>query len=365
MKKHICAIVSFVLALTICGCSASEQFGEENSSSESSSMTQSSAVSSSSSSEEISSVPEKVYLDPADYLPSTADYVKSVIKEHVSKIEKPDMTEFEKVKVATDYIISIGSYTVSPSLDVWRYRSAGDSVPTYEEMRALNMLLFGAETCEGYASALNLILNEMGVETNLLTGLVRTNHNGVRGLGYHTWSQVKVDGVWYHLDCNVEDLNSSGVVYYRYFLKSDAAMSSTHYWGQRLINLGQLEEGQVADVRGKYMGEECPQNYPTPAATAIPVTERPDVMAIREELSKELADYEEKFGELEYMPLDVVPHVFIDYYYKLDEVPEGCENMVHFAKTYQDRRCLIKNPDAPEAPEGYDIPWATSSMWGA
>ncbi len=356
MKRSASVLVCCALALQLCGCAVSETLPEKIS--ESSSLEQISAVSSE---PEPEPIPEKVYLNPADYLPATADYVSQIIKEHAAKIEKPGMTEYEKVKAATDYVMSIGYYTVSPALDVWRWRSAGDSVPTYEEMRGLNMLLFGAETCEGYTAALNLLLNEMGVETRYITGLTYLARGG---LGYHSWSQVKIDGVWYHLDCDLEDnISSSGYVNYKYFLRSDATMSKSHYWGQRLINLGQLADAQMEEVREKYMGEDCPRDYPTPARNYIEVNERPDIRELREELRQELADFEDTYGELEYMELDVVPPVFIRYYCTLDEVPEGEENMAYFAKTYQDRRSIMQNPNAVENPD-YEIPWASGSTWG-
>ncbi|MDE7230271.1 MAG: hypothetical protein K2N56_07310 [Oscillospiraceae bacterium] len=358
MKKTAFVLICSMLILQLCGCAVSEQLPEDISDNGSSSSEQSTTLSAEPAPEPN---PEKVYLDPADYLPSTADYVQQIVREHVAKIEKPDMTEYEKVKAAADYVMSIGYYTVSPALDVWRWRTAGDSVPTYEEMRGLNMLLFGAETCEGYTAALNLLLNEMGVETRYITGLTYMARGG---LGYHSWSQVKIDGVWYHLDCDLEDnISSSGYVNYKYFLRSDATMSRSHYWGQRLINLGQLAEAQVEEVREKYMGENCPRDYPTPARNYIEVNERPDIRELRKELTLELTDFEETYGELEYMELDVVPPVFIKYYCTLDEVPEGEENMSHFAKTYQDRRSIMQNPDAVENPD-YEIPWASGSAWG-
>lgn len=358
MKKCPAAFICCVLALQLCGCAVSEGIPEETSS-DSISSEQSSSLEST----EPEPIPEKVYLNPADYLPSTENYVSQIIKEHAAKIEQPEMTEYEKVKAATDYIMSIGYYTISPALDVWRWRTAGDSVPTYEEMRGINMLLFGAETCEGYTAALNLLLNEMGVETRYITGLTYLARGG---LGYHSWSQVKIDGVWYHLDSDLEDnISRNGTVTYKYFLKSDATMGRSHFWGQRLINLGQIEPGQAELVRAGYMGENCPQDYPTPAANYIEVNERPDIREMRREFEKEIADYEDKYGVLEYMALDVIPPVFIQYYYDLDkeDVPEGWEDMYHFAKIYQDMRSVMKNPNA-DVKEDYKMPLATNTSWG-
>lgn len=357
MKKYAALFICCALALQLCGCAVSEGVHEETSSDSEYSTSLDSTI------PESESIPEKVYLNPADYLPSTADYVRQIIEEHVSKVEKPDMTEYEKVKATTDYIMSIGCYAASPALDVWRWRTAGDSVPTYEEMRALNMFIFGAETCEGYTAALNLILNEMGVETRYITGLT---YLASGGLAYHSWSQVKVDGVWYHLDCDLDDnIAKNGMVTYKYFLKSDATMGRNHFWGQRLINLNQIEPGQVEEVRAHYMGEICPRDYPTPAANYIEPNEGLDIKEMREELKRELADYEDKYGKLEYMELDVVPPVFIRYFCDLDpaDVREGWEDMQYFAKTYQDRRSIMKNPDAEER-EDFEIPKATATTWG-
>lgn len=278
--------------------------------------------------------------DPAEELPATADYIRQVVQEHVGRIQQPGMTEYEKVKAATDYIMSIAYYRRPVALDVWRWRTAGDTTPSYEEMRGLNMLLFGVETCEGYAAALNLLLEEMGIETRYMTGMTYLARGG---LGYHSWSQVKIDGVWYHLDSELEDgiARDDGNVVYRYFLKSDATMSASHFWGQRLIDLNRLEPGQVEEVQAGYMGEHCPQDYPTPAANYIAVNPEPDVDALRAQLTKELEDYEARYGKLEYTELDILPPVFIRYYYRDGEPPEDATENV---KDYRQVRLLIDPP---------------------
>ncbi|MCI8443420.1 MAG: hypothetical protein HFG27_12970 [Provencibacterium sp.] len=278
--------------------------------------------------------------DPADELPSTGDYIRQVIREHTAKIEQPGMSEYERVKAAADYVMSIGYYHRPVALDVWRWRTAGDRVPTYEQMRGLHMLLFGIETCEGYAAALNLLLEEMGIETRYMTGMTYLARGG---LGYHSWSQVKIDGVWYHLDCELEDgiARDDGHVSYRYFLKSDASMSASHFWGQRLIDLGRLEPGQVEEVQVHYMGESCPQDYPTPAPNSIPVNPRPDTDSLREELSAELAEYEASYGSLDYMELDILPPVFVRYYYRDGEPPEDAAENI---RDYRQVRLLIDPP---------------------
>lgn len=347
MKKFLALIISSALVIALGGCSGTNT---ESLNSESDMLPSESNISSS-----LSSSSETVtYLDPKDYLPSTREYIDSVVNEHLQKFQTPDMTEYEKVKAATDYVMSIGFYTLSPALDVWRWRSAGDTMPTYSEMRGLNMLLFGAETCEGYTGALEMLLNAMGIETRNIPGYTYAANGS---LAYHTWCQVKIDGVWYHIDCDLEDdiSTSRGVVRYKYFLKSDATMGGSHFWGQRLINLGTMEQGQVEEIQARYMGESCPRDYPTPPENPIKPNDPIDVRALRNELKQELAEYEKVYGKLEWIELDVVPPVTIKYYLTAEENTEEMygQTVTEFAKTYQNRRCVIKKPGTENEPEFY------------
>ena len=331
MKKSFYLSVICALTLALCGCgetkiiqgSQPDGAGSESSSS-------------------------GVQIKP-DELPTVDEYIDKVVKEHVAKIEKPNMTEYEKVKAAFDYVLEIGYYADSPALDVWRWRTKADKTPTREEMRGLNMLLFGAETCEGYAAALNMLLEEMGVETRYMTGLTYLAQGG---LGYHSWSQVKIGGVWYHIDPDLEDARSkSGTVNYKYFLRSDEFMKKSHYWGQRLINKDILADEQEEEISKYYMGEKCPEDYPSPADSYIPVTKDPNVPAIQTELKKELKEYEDKYGKLEYMDLGTEPPVFINYY--LDKRGMGGidQDMVTFAEIYQATHCIIRKAGT----EHYDL----------
>lgn len=354
MKKF--AAISLVLILTIwlSGCVSSTPIEGNGSKSE----PVFSDIEDSSSDTNVSDeTHEPVFLDPADYLPSTRDYIDAIVKEHVAKIEVPDMTEYEKVKASFDYIIDIGYYNASVALDSWRWKTRGDSMPTYEEMRGLNMLIYGVETCEGYAAALHMLLNEMGIATKMMTGYT---YAAGGNLTYHTWSQVRIDGVWYNLDCDLEDdISSGGTVRYKYFLRSDETMGLSHFWGQRLINLGRLEPGQVEIVREEFMGEVCPQNYPTPAPRTITVTPRADRKQLREDEKVELAEYERLYGKLEWIELDVVPPVFIKYYLGSEDEGDDTQgiNWVKFADTYQNRRCIIREPGTSEETD-YRFPWA-------
>lgn len=147
---------------------------------------------------------------------------------------------------------------------------------------------------------------------------------------YLSWSQVKIDGIWYHLDCELEDgiARNDGNVSYRYFLRSDSIMSASHFWSQRLIDLGRLKPGQVEEVRAHYMGENCPQDHPTPSPSYILVNPQPDIDGLREKLDTERTDYEVRYGKLEYIELDILPPVFVRYYYRDGDPPEDATENV-------------------------------------
>lgn len=270
--------------------------------------------------EEQSDEPEPEPMEPPKEImegPTTDEYLAQVVSETIERFLQPEMSEYEKVKAAFDYVIETGYYTLPIAPDIWRIRSTGDRVPSYIENRGLGILLFGTGACEDYASAMVLLLEGMGIEARYVPGFAYSRRGS---LVHHAWNQVKIDGVWYNFDCELEDGISQGTVRYRYFLKSDATMSASHFWGQRLIDTGRLQEDQNAEIAEFYLMETCPQDYPTPAPKEIPVTLRPDESAIYAGLREELQEYETRYGKLEPIELNLTPVVFGRYHPRLQEL---------------------------------------------
>ncbi|MBO4498206.1 MAG: Ig-like domain-containing protein [Lachnospiraceae bacterium] len=80
---------------------------------------------------------------------------------------------------------------------------------------ATGAFYLGDAVCEGYASALRLVLNILGYEN---TALCNTR-------GSHVWNYVKVGGTWYHIDITWNDVkDSSGNYYNTYFMLTDSEM---------------------------------------------------------------------------------------------------------------------------------------------
>jgi len=252
-----------------------------------------------------------VELDPqyeeAEKRPPEIDYIQQTVDETIKKLVEPGMTEYEMAKAAFDYLIETSYYEEPIGQDLWRIRGGGD-LPSYEENRALSILLFGIGYCEDYASALVLLLEGMGMEARYVAGVTYSRY------GYlvnHAWTVAKIDGVWYHLDAQLEDrVTQNDWVTYRFFMKSDGSMRKSHLWGQNLIDSGWLSAEQNEEIAQYYLYESCPEDYPTPESQTIVPTPFPDIAAILAEIEEERRAYELLYGKLEEIDLNVIPPVF-------------------------------------------------------
>ena len=80
---------------------------------------------------------------------------------------------------------------------------------------ATGVFYHGEAVCEGYSSAMSLILNILGLENKSIR-----NKRGT-----HVWNYVKVDGTWYHIDVTWNDTkDGSGNYTNYYFMLTDSEM---------------------------------------------------------------------------------------------------------------------------------------------
>lgn len=240
--------------------------------------------------------------------PRPLDYCAEVAGAVLAEIVAPNMTPYEQVLAAYEHIIS-GTFFAEPvGLELWRVR--GGKQPSYVENRALSPLLFGVGTCEDYAAALTLLLRGLGLEAEYLPGLTISVDGGFVD---HAWVVAKLDGVWYHLDPQLEqNVMKNNTLTYRYFLKSDENMLADHRWGENMLRYGGLDEGQQKTVREQYLAHPCPRNYAVqpPAPKRLPPPTSPDRAALEGEANAEVRRYEELHGALPPLKLNIVPPVF-------------------------------------------------------
>ena len=239
---------------------------------------------------------------------AAASYVDTLVQGIAAKLAGPEMSEYDKAKAAFDYMIEHTVLDEPIGLEIWRIHGGGEVPIPYLEQRAISPLQYGAGMCEDYAAALTLLLQGMGLEARYVPGLT---YSAEGNLVDHAWTAVRIDGVWYHLDSQLEDnISRRKTIRHRYFLKSDATMAASHRWGERLIASGLLTEAQNAEIAESWLIPTCPADYPPPERRVLSDAPPPDTDALRREAAAEIAAYEAENGPLTRMELNTAPPVF-------------------------------------------------------
>jgi hypothetical protein len=243
---------------------------------------------------------------PAENPPQAAEpgYIEQIAQETIAKIVTPDMGEFEKAKAAFDYIIMTATLDDPIGLDIWRVRGPDGPAPSFVENRSVSLLAFSVGMCEDYAAAFTLLLRGMGLEAEYVPGLTYA----ADGTGFvdHSWVVAKIDGVWYHLDCQLEqNITRRGRINYRYFMRGDATLAGSHRWGQNLIDSRLLTDAQNKEIAEGFIPPACPQDHPTPPPHEFTPPSKPDLAALRAEAETEI-----KAANLPTLELNIIPPVF-------------------------------------------------------
>lgn len=147
---------------------------------------------------------------------SQVDYVDSQVKQILSQIIKPGMSDLEKEKAIHDYIVSTVAYDET---------SSNDEDIKFGDYNAVTKHI---AVCEGYSLLAYKMLTGAGIEARIV---ISNNNDDEYG---HAWNMVKIGGAWYHLDCTFDDPvpDVKGKVLYNYFNKTDneIAADSKHQW---------------------------------------------------------------------------------------------------------------------------------------
>ena len=136
---------------------------------------------------------------------SQEDYVDLEVTAILKDIIKVSMNDHQKEKAIHDYIVANVAYDT-----------------TLQKFSAYEALKNGLTVCSGYAQLAYKMLNESGIEAKIVVG----TGNGES----HAWNLVKLDNVWYHLDCTWDDPvpDVKGRILYNYFNLNDAQISKDH-----------------------------------------------------------------------------------------------------------------------------------------
>ena len=129
-------------------------------------------------------------------------------------------TDVQKLRVIHDYIVEKVEYNYTITTDDPN-TAENESVITSEEDKtvlsqsAYSALCMDETVCAGYAEALQLLCNAVGLDTICVTS------------ADHQWNKVYIDYTWYNVDATWADMGNGYRIYYDYYLRSDAVYEDT------------------------------------------------------------------------------------------------------------------------------------------
>ncbi len=98
----------------------------------------------------------------------------------------------------------------------------------WEEFTSYGAIVRGSAVCEGYAHAMALLLNKVGIDCYYANGYGENSP--------HMWNTVKIYDKWYHLDATWDDNDNA---FFNYFNLDDAKIGADH-----------IIEPKISDVIG-------------------------------------------------------------------------------------------------------------------
>lgn len=153
--------------------------------------------------------------------------IKQMVKQLNSEVNhiintqiKTKTSDFEKVKALHDYIVLNSKYDYANYLR--------GSIPDLS-FTAYGLLINKVAVCDGYAKAMNLILNKSGIKTYYVTGY--------GGSELHAWNLVQINKKYYYMDITWDDPvpDYKGHISYKYFLVSASDLKKDHSWNEQVF----------------------------------------------------------------------------------------------------------------------------------
>ena len=135
--------------------------------------------------------------------------VDAVVEAFASSLS-PDLSDFEKVRAAYDYVVQHTDYDTSAP----------------DNQNILSVFLNGASVCNGYAKAMQYLCLRLGIPCTLVTG--EANGDG------HAWDLVYAGGDYYYADPTFGDGSFTGIemqdnwVDYDYLMITTDDLAPTH-----------------------------------------------------------------------------------------------------------------------------------------
>ncbi len=172
---------------------------------------------------------QSVTLKPG-FIDSVQNLDAGLILDRKAKLEKAAGELADRAREAGDSTLSQLQHVHDTLIRMISYDLEAAEVSTMnrERSNAASAVLDRLALCQGYAAAFQLVAQQLGTETLLVTGMAEEVN--------HAWNLVKLDDSYYHIDLTYDDPTPDGgpdaPVDHVHFLRSDRQMQSTHAWKQ-------------------------------------------------------------------------------------------------------------------------------------
>ncbi len=153
-------------------------------------------------------------LNSAQLTPTMTGYepCDTIVLDTLAQITTPEMSTYDKVLACYDWLIDncrygyLSEYTIP------------DSPEDEGITRAMDMLAYKIGACDDYSCAFAAMTRALGLNCYTVYGQTSTASGGYTG---HIWTVIKINGVEYVFDPQVEDnIAKGGKVYYYRFCKT-------------------------------------------------------------------------------------------------------------------------------------------------
>lgn len=136
--------------------------------------------------------------------------VNYIMEEYLSNSSDELTLEY----IINDYLLDNVTY------DYDNYQS--NTIPDISHT-AYGALVNGVAVCDGYAKAVKLLANKLGIESGIITSDEMN----------HAWNYIKINGNYYNIDVTFNDpVPETNKRRYTYFNKSNEEMSTSHTWNK-------------------------------------------------------------------------------------------------------------------------------------
>lgn len=131
--------------------------------------------------------------------------IRSQVPAVVAEIITPEMSDIEKVFAINQYICDQTTYDHVAADAIIASGGKAMDATKYDSNTATGVFTNGLAVCEGYASAFNLLANEAGLDSIVITGNLNSDME-VR----HAWNRVRINDQWYVVDTTTNDADDVG-----------------------------------------------------------------------------------------------------------------------------------------------------------